>query len=148
MYISHTTRTPTSKFPIAINFSVDFSTGYFQVQTTTQNQTKLSTSLQESTNLQLHCVNTTRILGAGGSGAPDPEIRNPLLFDLHGQDTYRRCRRLASALTKRAVTFGCTVAVIAPNVPAMYEAHFGVPMSGAVINAVNIHLNAQTIAFF
>lgn len=39
------------------------------------------------------------------------------------------------------------VAVIAPNIPAMYEAHFGVPMSGAVINAVNIRLNAPTIAF-
>ncbi|CAI9765828.1 unnamed protein product [Fraxinus pennsylvanica] len=63
------------------------------------------------------------------------------------QDTYRRCRRLASALTKQAVTFGCTVAVIAPNIPAMYEAHFGVPMSGAVLNAVNIRLNAKTIAF-
>ncbi|KAL2534668.1 Acetate/butyrate--CoA ligase AAE7 [Abeliophyllum distichum] len=63
------------------------------------------------------------------------------------QDTYRRCRRLASALAKRAVTFGSTVAVIAPNIPAMYEAHFGVPMSGAVLNAVNIRLNAQTIAF-
>ncbi|XP_075476323.1 acetate--CoA ligase CCL3-like [Primulina tabacum] len=61
--------------------------------------------------------------------------------------TYRRCRQLASALTKRSVTFGSTVAVIAPNVPAMYEAHFGVPMSGAVLNAVNIRLNPQTVAF-
>ncbi|XP_027164664.1 acetate/butyrate--CoA ligase AAE7, peroxisomal [Coffea eugenioides] len=61
--------------------------------------------------------------------------------------TYQRCRRLASALAKRSVTFGSTVAVIAPNVPAMYEAHFGVPMAGAVLNAVNIRLNAQTIAF-
>ncbi|KAL2459309.1 Acetate/butyrate--CoA ligase AAE7 [Forsythia ovata] len=63
------------------------------------------------------------------------------------QQTYHRCRRLASALTNRSVTFGNTVAVIAPNIPAMYEAHFGVPMSGAVLNAVNIRLNAQTIAF-
>lgn len=39
------------------------------------------------------------------------------------------------------------VAVIAPNVPAIYEAHFGVPMAGAVINPVNIRLNAQTVAF-
>ncbi|XP_073028311.1 LOW QUALITY PROTEIN: acetate--CoA ligase CCL3-like [Primulina eburnea] len=61
--------------------------------------------------------------------------------------TYRRCRQLASALTKRSVTFGSTVAVIAPNIPAMYEAHFGVPMSGAVLNAVNIRLNPQTVAF-
>ncbi|KAI3469310.1 hypothetical protein Pfo_025973 [Paulownia fortunei] len=63
------------------------------------------------------------------------------------QQTYRRCRQLASALIKRGVTFGSTVAVIAPNIPAMYEAHFGVPMSGAVLNAVNVRLNAQTIAF-
>ncbi|KAL8047569.1 hypothetical protein ABFX02_07G008100 [Erythranthe guttata] len=63
------------------------------------------------------------------------------------QQTYRRCRQLASALTRRGVTFGSTVAVIAPNIPAMYEAHFGVPMSGAVLNAVNVRLNAQTIAF-
>lgn len=41
----------------------------------------------------------------------------------------------------------CQVAVIAPNVPAMYEAHFGIPMAGAVLNAVNVRLNADTIAF-
>lgn len=41
----------------------------------------------------------------------------------------------------------CQVAVIAPNVPAIYEAHFGVPMAGAVVNCVNIRLNASTIAF-
>ncbi|XP_019181069.1 PREDICTED: acetate/butyrate--CoA ligase AAE7, peroxisomal [Ipomoea nil] len=61
--------------------------------------------------------------------------------------TYQRCRRLASALTKRSVTFGSTVAVLAPNVPALYEAHFGIPMAGAVLNAVNVRLNAETVAF-
>ncbi|KAL5541924.1 hypothetical protein UlMin_009634 [Ulmus minor] len=61
--------------------------------------------------------------------------------------TYRRCRRLASALSNRSIGLGSTVAVIAPNVPAIYEAHFGVPMSGAVLNCVNIRLNASTIAF-
>lgn len=61
--------------------------------------------------------------------------------------TYHRCRRLASALSNRSIGFGTTVAVIAPNVPAIYEAHFGVPMAGAVINPVNIRLNAQTVAF-
>lgn len=72
---------------------------------------------------------------------------------IHGPDqftwlqTYHRCRRLASALVRRSVTFGSTVAVIAPNVPAMLEVHFGVPMAGAVINAVNVRLNAQTVAF-
>ncbi|XP_047334712.1 acetate--CoA ligase CCL3 [Impatiens glandulifera] len=61
--------------------------------------------------------------------------------------TYRRCRQLASALCQRSASFGSTVAVIAPNVPALYEAHFGVPMAGAVINPVNIRLNASTVAF-
>ncbi|KAL5700925.1 Acetate/butyrate--CoA ligase aae7 [Ranunculus cassubicifolius] len=61
--------------------------------------------------------------------------------------TYQRCRRLASALRNRSIGFGKTVAVIAPNVPALYEAHFGVPMSGAVVNTVNVRLNAPTIAF-
>lgn len=63
------------------------------------------------------------------------------------QQTYQRCRRLASALSKHNIGPGSTVAVIAPNIPAMYEAHFGVPMAGAVVNAVNIRLNASTIAF-
>ncbi|KAK9139205.1 hypothetical protein Scep_008886 [Stephania cephalantha] len=61
--------------------------------------------------------------------------------------TYRRCRRLASALASRSIGLGKTVAVIAPNIPAMYEAHFGVPMAGAVVNCVNIRLNASTISF-
>ncbi|KAG4182751.1 hypothetical protein ERO13_A09G065000v2 [Gossypium hirsutum] len=61
--------------------------------------------------------------------------------------TYQRCRRLASALSNLSVGFGSKVAVIAPNVPAAYEAHFGIPMSGAVINPVNIRLNASTVAF-
>ncbi|CAN0855526.1 Acetate--CoA ligase CCL3, partial [Linum grandiflorum] len=62
-------------------------------------------------------------------------------------DTYRRCRKLASALSAHSIGAGSTVAVIAPNIPAMYEAHFGVPMTGAVVNCVNIRLNASTIAF-
>ncbi|XP_017633306.1 acetate--CoA ligase CCL3-like [Gossypium arboreum] len=61
--------------------------------------------------------------------------------------TYDRCRRLASALCKHSIGAGSIVAVIAPNIPATYEAHFGIPMSGAVINPVNIRLNASTIAF-
>ncbi|EXB55742.1 Acetate/butyrate--CoA ligase AAE7 [Morus notabilis] len=62
-------------------------------------------------------------------------------------DTYRRCRRLASALSAHSIGLGSTVSVIAPNVPAIYEAHFGVPMAGAVVNCVNVRLNASTIAF-
>ncbi|MGE5201211.1 MAG: AMP-binding protein, partial [Acidobacteriota bacterium] len=62
-------------------------------------------------------------------------------------EAYRRCRRLASALHKRGVGKGDTVAVMAPNVPEVFEAHFGVPMAGAVLNALNIRLDAETIAF-
>ena len=62
-------------------------------------------------------------------------------------ETYRRCRRLASALRKRGVGKGDTVAVMAPNVPEVFEAHFGVAMAGAVLNALNIRLDAETIAF-
>ncbi|MEQ1880008.1 MAG: acyl-CoA synthetase [Burkholderiales bacterium] len=61
--------------------------------------------------------------------------------------TYARCRRLASALTVRGVTSGDTVAVMAPNIPAMFEAHYGVPMAGAVLNALNTRLDADAIAF-
>jgi len=60
---------------------------------------------------------------------------------------YARCRRLASALQARGVGLGDTVAVMAPNVPAMLEAHYGVPMTGGVINALNIRLDAAAIAF-
>ena len=63
------------------------------------------------------------------------------------RETYRRCRRLASALSRRGIGKNDTVAVMAPNIPALYEAHFGVPMGGAVLNALNTRLDAETIAF-
>jgi fatty-acyl-CoA synthase len=63
------------------------------------------------------------------------------------KQTYERCRRLASALAKRGIGKGDTVAVMLPNIPAMYEAHFGVPMCGAVLNALNTRLDAEAIAF-
>jgi len=63
------------------------------------------------------------------------------------RETYARCRRLASALTRRGIGRNDTVAVMAPNVPAIYEAHFGVPMAGAVLNALNTRLDAATIGF-
>jgi fatty-acyl-CoA synthase len=72
---------------------------------------------------------------------------------VHGDQRYtwrqaqERCRRLASALAARGIGHGDTVAVMAPNVPALFEAHFGVPMAGAVLNALNIRLDAETIAF-
>ncbi len=58
-----------------------------------------------------------------------------------------RCCRLASALSKRGVAPGDTVAVLSPNIPPLLEAHFGVPMAGAVLNAINIRLEAATIAY-
>jgi fatty-acyl-CoA synthase len=62
-------------------------------------------------------------------------------------ETYARCRRLASALAGRGIGKGDTVSIIAPNVPAIYEASFGVPMLGAVLNTINTRLDARTIAF-
>ena len=62
-------------------------------------------------------------------------------------DTYARCRRLASALAKRGIGTGDTVAVMLANTPEMVECHFGVPMSGAVLNALNTRLDAEAIAF-
>ena len=62
-------------------------------------------------------------------------------------ETYDRCRRLASALAKRGIGIGDTVAVMSPNVPAIFEAHFGVPMTGAVLNTLNIRLDAEGLAF-
>src|SRR6266849_727417 len=72
---------------------------------------------------------------------------------IHGEHRFtwrqslERCRRLASALAARGVRRGDTVALMAPNVPEAFEAHFGVPMAGAVLNALNIRLDAETIAF-
>ena len=59
---------------------------------------------------------------------------------------YGRCRRLASALERRGIGLGDTVAVMAPNVPALLEAHYGVAMCGAVLNAINIRQDAATVA--
>src|SRR5229473_5470146 len=63
------------------------------------------------------------------------------------REALQRCRRLASALAKRGVRPGDTVALMAQNTPEAFEAHFGVPMTGAVLNALNIRLDADTIAF-
>lgn len=61
--------------------------------------------------------------------------------------TYARCRRLASYLVGQGIGDGDTVAAMLPNLPAMNEAHFAVPMTGAVLNALNIRLDAASIAF-
>ena len=72
---------------------------------------------------------------------------------VHGRQThsyhelYARCRRLASALSKRGIGPGDTVSAMLPNVPSMIEAHFGVPMTGAVLHPINTRLDAGIIAF-
>ena len=62
-------------------------------------------------------------------------------------ETYARCRRLASALAAKGIGSGDTVAAMLANTPELYECHFGVPMSGAVLNALNTRLDAEAIAF-
>ena len=62
-------------------------------------------------------------------------------------ELYQRCKRLASALSKAGVGLGDTVAVMAPNVPALLEAHYGVPMAGGVLNTINTRLDAPAIGF-
>jgi fatty-acyl-CoA synthase len=75
------------------------------------------------------------------------------LSAIHGKrrytwaETFARCRRLASALKQRGVGVGSTVAVMLNNTPEMFECHFGVPMTGAVLNTMNTRLDAETVAF-
>ncbi len=72
---------------------------------------------------------------------------------IHGQlqrswaDMYRRCVQMASALVKRGIGTGDTVAVMLPNIPEMFEVHFAVPMTGGVLNAINTRLDAAAVAF-
>ena len=72
---------------------------------------------------------------------------------IHGErvftyaELYARCRRLGSALARRGIGRGDCVAVMAPNVPALLEAHYGIPMAEAVLNALNYRLDARSIAF-
>ena len=63
------------------------------------------------------------------------------------RDTYTRCRQFAHKLTQLGIKKNDTVSVLLPNIPAMVEAHFAVPMSGAVLNTLNTRLDAKTIAF-
>ncbi|MBX6369825.1 MAG: acyl-CoA synthetase [Rhodospirillales bacterium] len=63
------------------------------------------------------------------------------------REFYARCRRLADALRRRGVGRGDVVSVLAPNVPAMLEAHYGIAMAGGVLNALNYRLDARSIAF-
>ncbi len=78
-------------------------------------------------------------------GARTAVVHGARRFTYH--DLYARSRRLAHALTKAGIGRGDTVAILAPNVPAMLEAHYAVPMIGAVLNPINIRLDAAAIAF-
>ncbi|MDB5842002.1 MAG: acyl-CoA synthetase [Herminiimonas sp.] len=66
---------------------------------------------------------------------------------LNWAQAYERARRLASALVRHGIGAGDTVAVMLPNTPPMIDAHFGVPMTGAVLNTLNTRLDADSIAF-
>ncbi|KAL0462592.1 UNVERIFIED_CONTAM: putative acyl-activating enzyme 5, peroxisomal [Sesamum latifolium] len=61
-------------------------------------------------------------------------------------DTYRRCLKMASSISSLGIRRGDVVSVVAPNIPAMYELHFAIPMAGAVLNTVNLRLNSRTIS--
>src|SRR5262249_7020460 len=63
------------------------------------------------------------------------------------RETNARCRRFASYLAGKGIGVGDTVAAVLPDIPAMNELHFAVPMAGAVLNALNIRLDAPSIAF-
>ena len=81
------------------------------------------------------------------------EVYPDRLAVVHGElrqtwgETYTRCRQLASALQRAGIGKNDTVAVMLPNTPPMVEAHFGVPMAGAVLNALNTRLDPEAIAF-
>ena len=81
------------------------------------------------------------------------EVYPHRLAVVHGElrqtwgETYARCRQLASALHRVGIGKNDTVAVMLPNTPPMVEAHFGVPMAGAVLNALNTRLDPEAVAF-
>ena len=63
------------------------------------------------------------------------------------KETYDRCVRVASALSKRGIGKGDTVSAMLPNIPEMFELHYGVPMIGAVLNTINTRLDPAAVAF-
>ena len=81
------------------------------------------------------------------------EVYPQRLAVVHGEllrnwaELFGRCRQLASALSQHGIGKGDTVAVMLPNTPPMVEAHFGIPATGAVLNALNTRLDAETVAF-
>ncbi|HNE60330.1 MAG TPA: acyl-CoA synthetase [Ottowia sp.] len=81
------------------------------------------------------------------------ELYPDRLAIVHGElrqswgQTYARCRQLASSLQRHGIGRNDTVAVMLPNTPPMVEAHFGVPMAGAVLNTLNTRLDPEAVAF-
>lgn len=81
------------------------------------------------------------------------EVYGERLAIVHGDvrrtwgETYTRAKQLASALAQAGVERGDTVAAMLPNIPAMVEAHFGVPMAGAVLNTINTRLDVPSVLF-
>lgn len=81
------------------------------------------------------------------------EVYGDKIAVLYGQvkrtwrQTFERCVRLSSALVQMGIDRGDTVAVMLPNIPEMVEAHFGIPMAGAVLNAINTRLDIDTILY-
>ena len=113
---------------------------------------QLSSSGPYSTDLDKNSANYSSLspltfIERAASVYPD---RCALIYGANRQtwsQTYTRCRRFASALQKHGLQQDGTVALMLPNVPAMYEAHFAIPMAGGVINGLNIRLDADAIAF-
>ncbi|EMN1925860.1 acyl-CoA synthetase [Burkholderia ambifaria] len=81
------------------------------------------------------------------------EVYGERLAIVHGDvrrtwgETHTRAKQLASALAQAGVARGDTVAAVLPNIPAMVEAHFGVPMAGAVLNTINTRLDISSVLF-
>ncbi|GAY32450.1 putative acyl-activating enzyme 5 (peroxisomal) [Citrus sinensis] len=71
-------------------------------------------------------------------------IYNNLIYTW--SQTHRRCLQLASSLSSIGITRGHVVSVVAPNIPAIYEAHFAIPFTGAILNNINTRLDARTIS--
>jgi len=112
----------------------------------------MNSASQYSTDLDKNAANYTSLspisfIERAASVYPD---RPALIYGAKQQtwaQTYARSRRFASALQKHGLQQDETVALMLPNVPAMYEAHFAIPMAGGVINGLNIRLDADAIAF-
>jgi fatty-acyl-CoA synthase len=112
----------------------------------------MNSTSQYSTNLDKNAANYTPLspLTFIERAASVYTDRCALIYGAKQQtwaQTYARSRRFASALQKHGLQQDETVALMLPNVPAMYEAHFAIPMAGGVINGLNIRLDADAIAF-